>query len=328
MTYKIHSPTVFSLERNFYLPIDFQDSVPLSEADAILFPAVITDRILHSNPKSVLAEIKKYSIEKKQGWVKKTWKEAHLLKKSTLQRLLRHIRRNLTGTDLPIILFINTDSVFPFWEDETVLFFRTSSLRSTRNQNEYALPAFVPDICTSFQPSKSTGKPSVAFCGHPQHDSRIQLLKAATSHPDIQTDFIYRRQFFRLFKDPKLQERLTQEFLDNIQNNAFTVCSRGAGNFSVRFYETLRAGRIPILLDSEMIFPFEDRIDWSELIICEQTPLEVLNKVLDWWDNKDISEIQRKCREVWVNYLSHSGFLRHLPIWLEQNFHPDNNDDG
>ena len=69
----------------------------------------------------------------------------------------------------------------------------------------------------------------------------------------------------RLQKEKSKQ--LQQEYFDTINNNAFTVCSRGAGNYSIRFYETLRSGRIPVLLDSDMVLPFEEDIDLPDEII-------------------------------------------------------------
>ena len=84
-----------------------------------------------------------------------------------------------------------------------------------------------------------------------------------------------------------------------LHRTAFMMSSRGGGNYSVRFYEALRSGRIPVLLESDMIFPFEEEIDWGEICICRPTPEEVAETMIDWWENRDIAAIQKKCREVW-----------------------------
>ena len=53
----------------------------------------------------------------------------------------------------------------------------------------------------------------------------------------------------------------------------FTFCYRGAGNFSYRFYETLMMGRIPILVNTDCVFPFEDKVDINSLglVLNEKT---------------------------------------------------------
>lgn len=51
-----------------------------------------------------------------------------------------------------------------------------------------------------------------------------------------------------------------------------------------------------------MIFPFEDEIDWNSIVIIGKNENDVLNKVLDWWKNKNIEEIQFKCKEIYDNF--------------------------
>ena len=40
-------------------------------------------------------------------------------------------------------------------------------------------------------------------------------------------------------------------------DNLYGLCVRGFGNFSFRLGETLMMGRIPILIDTECILPFD-----------------------------------------------------------------------
>ena len=44
--------------------------------------------------------------------------------------------------------------------------------------------------------------------------------------------------------------------MKNLRDNCFNVCMRGAGNFSYRLYETMMMGRIPIIINSDQVFPF------------------------------------------------------------------------
>ena len=53
-----------------------------------------------------------------------------------------------------------------------------------------------------------------------------------------------------LFKsNPNLGSRI-EEYEFSLENSDYILCPRGSGNTSIRFYESLSAGRTPILIDS------------------------------------------------------------------------------
>jgi hypothetical protein len=103
-----------------------------------------------------------------------------------------------------------------------------------------------------------------------------------------------------------------KEFQDNIKNSHFTLCNRGAGNFSMRFYETLSAGRIPLILDTDLVLPYEDKINWDDFIIKGKTEDEIVDKLLDWWETKDIILAQRTCRKIYEEYFGQKSSINKL----------------
>ena len=52
---------------------------------------------------------------------------------------------------------------------------------------------------------------------------------------------------------------------------------RGGGNYSLRLYETLCLGRIPLFINTDCVLPFENNIDWKELCL--------------WVDENDLDRI-------------------------------------
>jgi hypothetical protein len=106
-----------------------------------------------------------------------------------------------------------------------------------------------------------------------------------------------------------IQGNNKKDFEDSINKNLFTLCYRGLGNFSVEFYETLMRGRIPILIYSSSIFPYEDEIDYSEIgIFIEEEDLEKidLEKLFqDYYNSKSADEllkIQKNNRKIYEKY--------------------------
>lgn len=57
------------------------------------------------------------------------------------------------------------------------------------------------------------------------------------------------------------------EFYENLRDSDYVVCVRGAGNFSVRFYETLAMGRIPVFINMDCALSFDNQFDWKKHIV-------------------------------------------------------------
>ena len=111
-----------------------------------------------------------------------------------------------------------------------------------------------------------------------------------------------------------------QEFNDTIQNNLFTFCYRGAGNFSYRLYQTLMMGRIPILINTDCVFPFSEQYNLQELglIIDEKdiinNNIDIIQIIKEYYKtNKDrLVDIQKNNRIIWETYFSPVGFCDHI----------------
>ena len=89
--------------------------------------------------------------------------------------------------------------------------------------------------------SKSN-KPIVGFCGL-NSKYRQNLINLLNNNDNIQTNFIVRNKFWG--GNPH-DEQLVEDFRQNIEQSHFTICNRGTGNFSMRFYQVLSCGRIGV----------------------------------------------------------------------------------
>ncbi|WP_452218806.1 hypothetical protein [Lacinutrix undariae] len=92
----------------------------------------------------------------------------------------------------------------------------------------------------------------------------LQLLQKSSG---ITTHFIRRSQYRAGAQTITDRQRSTQAFFDNMTASQYVLCVRGAGNFSVRLYETLAMGRIPVYVHTDGFLPLQDVIDWKQHMV-------------------------------------------------------------
>ncbi len=177
--------------------------------------------------------------------------------------------------------------------------------------NQFIIPP--PDITDMHSHFLDNPELSIGFVG--QKNNGREKICQYFSDSGLKTNFILRDSY--IFN---LQENQKKEFEDNMNNNLFTLCYRGRGNFSVRFYETLMRGRIPIQINSSSIFPYEDEIDYSEIgIFIEEEDLfntNVEKLVKDYYNSKskdELLQIQKNNRRIYEEYF-------HPDIYFSQIF--------
>lgn len=148
---------------------------------------------------------------------------------------------------------------------------------------------------------------------------RAKLLQYLENNRKIQTNFIYRKNYRGGIQTPENREKTTLEYYNNIKNSDYVLCVRGAGNFSVRFYETLMMGKIPVFVDTDCLLPFETHINWKNHVVW-----------IDWKDRKNIAEkilqfhnnicevdfisLQLSNRKIWKELLSLDKMLNYLKL--------------
>jgi hypothetical protein len=75
------------------------------------------------------------------------------------------------------------------------------------------------------------------------------------------------------------RDRVHDAYVAHLLACDYVLCVRGAGNFSHRLYETLAAGRIPVILDTNLALPLGGEIDWHALGVW--VPLREINSTGD-----------------------------------------------
>jgi hypothetical protein len=242
---------------------------------------------------------------------------------------------------LPTAVFVGGDDHEVISYDGAMVF-QTSLYRSQRGPNEFAQPAWSEDFVKAHLgdrlPIRSKrGRPVVGFCGlapqrrgvidrfrtHPAHTLiRARALRLLVEHPGVNTNFVERERFLggaisRGRLDLATMRRVRSEYVQNMVESDYVVCSRGAGNFSYRLYETLSCGRIPVFIDTDNVLPYDFVADWREHCVwVDEAELESIgDRIAGFHESlgeRDFVELQEACRSFWEEYVAPEGFFAHF----------------
>ena len=146
---------------------------------------------------------------------------------------------------------------------------------------------------------------------------RAKLLKKLEASEFIKSNFIKRQKYRAGITENKTKHKTTLEFYDNILESHYVLCVRGGGNFSVRFYETLAMGRIPIFINTDCLLPLANRIDWkNNCVWVENNDKEkIADKVIEFHQQhtkESLYQLMKENRELWESRMRIGTFFKYI----------------
>jgi hypothetical protein len=196
------------------------------------------------------------------------------------------------------------------------------------------------ELNAAISPREKRDIPSVGFCGFVSNPimrtiyrlsgrkrkveglaMRAHVLRVLESRTTkLEAHFITRQAYWagtrgRFHKNVAGEFKPRAAFWDNVINSDYTLCMRGAGNFSYRFYEVLAAGRIPLFINTRCVLPFEDEIDWRKHCVwVEENEIESAGEIVKKFHAKlsadEFRELQLANRRLWESKLSPLAFFK------------------
>lgn len=251
-------------------------------------------------------------------------------------------------------VWVYTSGDFGYTLKPDYITFRLSGYASRLSSNTVIIPSFINDpyikLHKSFFTVHKTEQPTIGFVGHAQsglkkwakewfiylktqariiitHEKsdlnpfypsgykRAKYLKHLEHCQTLSTNFIYRTHYRAGVDSTTAKEQTSLEFYKNMSENGYTFCIRGAGNFSVRFYETLAMGRIPVLINTDCKLPLEDFIDWHKhaVILEEKDIFNIEDKLQAFHQSlthEEFISLQQRNRNLWLNRLERVSFFK------------------
>ena len=243
---------------------------------------------------------------------------------------------------IPLFLFSFGDFTDRLHFDPRAYIFRLSIYRSALGPRDISVSTLTEDLGQAGIHVRSRGSvPRVSFCGQAGYQTfkqwikyylkvlaytgrparrlgvywRRRMMQACRNSKWVTTTFIIRRSFSGAQRTIELDPVLArQEFVDSIIGADFVLAPKGDGNYSNRFLEALSLGRIPVYVDTDMVLPLEEIIDYTKIAVrvpmhqVVQTP-QYIKKFYDALTEGEWRERQELARTTFATYLRHDSFF-------------------
>jgi hypothetical protein len=222
---------------------------------------------------------------------------------------------------------------------------RPSAYKSLLKKNEIIMPAYIEEVGSLYgtEPMAKGEKPTVGFAGKagfktvreraryylrnyvlrtgPRREGvyfRRKALSTLENDSAIDMRVHVRQTYSAHTKTIELSpEQARKEYIESIQNSLLTLAPRGDGNYSLRFYETLSLGRIPLLIDTDIPLPLEESIPYDDFIL--RVPWEDTTRIntavtsfFTSHSDEEIRSMQIKARAAFEEYLYMPRFLKQV----------------
>lgn len=222
---------------------------------------------------------------------------------------------------------------------------RYGGYRFSRKSNEIILPLYTDDLLEAYREGnlelrEKHEKPVVGFAGwatlgfmqecktilkelptrmhsilYPRYRTwkkgiffRRAAVTALRNSTDIVTNFKIRDSYSGNTRTAEADPRILQkEMVDLLLDSDYGLDMRGDANASMRLFEILSLGRIPILVDTERNLPFRDVIEYKSFcLIIDYTDLaRISERVAEFHQHlspEAFIAMQKKAREAYVQY--------------------------
>lgn len=108
-------------------------------------------------------------------------------------------------------------------------------------------------------------------------------------------------------------EHFHRQFAAVMANSAFTLCPRGAGTSTFRLFETMKAGRVPVILSDGWVPPEGPAWETFSIVVPERDAARV-PEILESREH-EAARMGRLAREQWESWFSERASFHRIVEW-------------
>lgn len=246
--------------------------------------------------------------------------------------------------NLPLVVDGSGDIDWPIG-GKNIFVLRHGGYRFSKKPYDISIPFYADDLLEAFcegkfEPRQRSEVPSISFAGWASLTPRQEIRATLKELPDrlcalfdgrfgakkkgiffrreavdvleksplVHANFLVRRSYSgHVDTAQKSPDELRKEFVTNMLGSGYSLDVRGDANNSIRLFEILSLGRIPIIVDTERNFPFRDKINYSDFsLMVDFKDIKRLPQIVAEFNaslsDEQFVDMQKKAREAFVQY--------------------------
>ena len=151
---------------------------------------------------------------------------------------------------------------------------------------------------------------------------RKKAIELIESDLRINSNFVIHDRYFHHYTE-EFQKNNLQGYVKSMCDTHYVLTIRGCGNYSIRLFETLAIGRIPIMVDTNQFLPFEDEISWKDIGVW--VPFENFKSISEYiysfhsnLDQESFDQHTSHILKIYEDYLTRPAVIRQIERILER----------
>ncbi len=205
--------------------------------------------------------------------------------------------------------------------------FRVGTNRFHRDPLTVALPYQTDDFGALADADFAALPYDTAFVGYiGLTDLRPMMAASVRAESSLAAKIVLRDIFFGhvgRHQTPEMQAAYRAEYRQSLADARTVLCPRGEGEGSIRFFEAMSAGRVPILLADEHELPFADQIDYDAFTLrIPQADAEHTGEILAAWlanhPPEKLQQMGKMARQAWEQYITPAKFAQQVHRYLNR----------
>lgn len=145
---------------------------------------------------------------------------------------------------------------------------------------------------------------------HPVRQKMYETLKDRAGYEFVTKDWSI-----------NVNDKFLDTFIDITKRSKYTLCPRGYGAQSFRFYEAIQLGSVPVYIYDTPWLPFENEISYGLFsIVLHEKNLHMLPGILRHIPEDVYIKMLQKGREVYTNYFTMSTTYQQIYKYLYEDY--------
>jgi hypothetical protein len=121
-------------------------------------------------------------------------------------------------------------------------------------------------------------------------------------------------------RNSKSLDYLDSEYKSLLRESKFSLCPSGSGPNSIRIWESMSFGSIPVILADTLVLPILKNVDYTEcFIFWKETEIDRLYDHLKSIDDDVVEKMSTKCIELFHRYFSKDSMELCIVEYFESN---------